>query len=160
MGLQKPRKNSRYKTGAHVSPKCVRPFEYRSGWELLVAQALDADPDVVVYAYEAVGVPFVTNPRSGRVRKYFPDFLVQYRSGRRLIIEVKRDDKAKAFTVLAKAKACSSWAAASGVDYEIWTSKEIQTLRGRLGLSTKMTVPRQNSYKPRTQRPQPKKKSA
>ena len=148
-------KKSRYKTGVHISPKCVRPIEYRSGWELLVAEALDADPSVVLYAYEAVGVPFVTNPRSGRIRKYFPDFFVQYKSGRQLIIEVKRDDKAQAFIVQTKAKACKEWAAASGVDYEIWTSKEIQLQRKLLGLSADMKVPRQNAWKAKK-----KKKSA
>ena len=129
----KPRKKpikkesaEQYKTGSHQSPKCLKPFEYKSGWELEVAIILDQDPDVLCYSYEAVGIPYRSpNVKSTKIRRYFPDFFVSYVDGSRKIIEVKRDDRINNVWTQTKAKACIEWTEKAGIQFQIWGSKEI-----------------------------------
>lgn len=128
-------RKSRYKTGVHHSDKCIgKFFKYRSGYELSVATIFDLDSEVKFYAYEAVGIPYKSNQKTGKTRRYFPDFSVQYMDGTKKIIEVKRDDKVNSKNVLKKAQACKEWLASSNIGYEIWTSKEIIKEQIRLNL--------------------------
>lgn len=123
------RKKSRYKTGIHRSPKCFTPIEYRSGWELEVCKFLDSDPSVKEYGYECVVIQYLSNPRTGKVRSYYPDFLITYTDGTRKLIEVKRKDKLNDPKVLKKAKAAEIWAKANKVTYEFWTNTVISVLK-------------------------------
>ena len=47
---------------------------YRSRWELLVMQKLDAHPDVVSWSSEEIIVPY-RSPIDGRIHRYFVDFV-------------------------------------------------------------------------------------
>lgn len=47
---------------------------YRSRWELLVMQKLDAHPDVVSWSSEEIVVPY-RSPIDGRIHRYFVDFV-------------------------------------------------------------------------------------
>jgi len=119
---RRKRKKGRYKTGTYNSPKCKTPIEYRSGWELEVCKYLDQDPSVVEYGYECVVIQYLSNPRTGKMRSYFPDFLITYRDGSKKLVEVKRKDKLNDPKVLKKAKAAEAWAKANNVKYEFWTN--------------------------------------
>lgn len=49
---------------------------YRSRWELMVMQKLDAHPDVLEWSSEEIIVRY-RSPIDGRVHRYFPDFWVK-----------------------------------------------------------------------------------
>lgn len=123
------KRRSHYHTGTHASYKSITPVSYRSGWELTVAKFLDNDPNVVAYAYEALAIPYISNIRKGTVRKYFPDFFVKYKNGRKVVIEVKRDSHLTNTKVQKKAEAARKWCEKNGYEYEFWTNQRINELR-------------------------------
>lgn len=121
---KKKKKKSHYKTGVHISPKCVKPINYRSGWELVVAEYLDKHPDVISYEYESLILAYKSNLSTGRIRKYYPDFFVTYKDGTRLLVEVKRQNQVNNITVQKKAQAAIEWTKkqpGGNVSYQIWT---------------------------------------
>lgn len=65
---------------------------YRSSWELAFMSRLDTDPRVLAWASEELIIPYADRV-SGRVRRYFPDFLIKRigRDGevRTIVIEIK-----------------------------------------------------------------------
>jgi hypothetical protein len=123
------RRKRRYKTGIHRSPKCSTPIEYRSGWEKEVCIFLDSEPSVKEYGYECLSIPYLSNPRTGKIRSYFPDFLVTYADGTKKLVEVKRKDRLNNPKVLKKAKAAETWAKANGVAYEFWCDPIITAIK-------------------------------
>jgi hypothetical protein len=123
---KKKNSKSKYKTGIHISPKCIKPINYRSSWELSVCNVFDEDPDVLCYSYESVGIPYRSpNIKSTKIRRYFPDFFVTYTNGKRAIIEVKRDDRIANIWTQTKAEACKQWAQKEKIQYQIWGAAEI-----------------------------------
>lgn len=125
---KKRRKRKHYKTGVHHSPKCSTPIHYRSGWEKTVAEFLDGNPEVVSYEYESLMVPYVM---AGRGHTYYPDFLVRYKSGRTVVVEVKRQDKLVTKKVMLKNAAVRSWIIKEGKgwEFEVWTDAVVMSFR-------------------------------
>lgn len=121
------RKKRRFHTGVHTSPKLTGECKYRSGWELAYAVYLDADPAVTSYAYESLKIPYVSNVRSGRLRHYFPDFVVT-RSGTSTIVEIKSSRFMNRAATLKKAAAGRAFALAHEMTYELLTEKELKGL--------------------------------
>ena len=125
----KKRKRAGYITGNHVSPKCATPIEYRSSWELEVCLFLDYSDDVEAYAYEAIAITYSTGRNKTKIKRYFPDFFVKYKDGRKVIIEVKREDKLNNLVVRNKAEAARAWGVQNGFEYEFWTDVLIKRLK-------------------------------
>jgi hypothetical protein len=105
--------------------------EYRSGWELEVAKYLDLDPKVKEYEYESITIEYLSNTRTGKIRTYYPDFLITYKDGTKKLVEVKRRDKLNDPKVIKKAKAAEAWCAKQEpkVIYEFWTNMMIEAFR-------------------------------
>ena len=110
-------------SGHHDSPLAGRIY-YRSLFEFAAYLLLDEQTlDVATYAAEPFSIPYVS-PDDGSQREYFPDVLVTYHDGTRLLIEIKprweyalRENRAK-------------WAAArayvaqhDGWFFEVWDEK-------------------------------------
>lgn len=120
------KRKSHYITGIHHSPKCPTPIKYRSGWEWTVAKYLDQDPEVLSYEYESLNIRYAV---AGKYRTYTPDFLVLYKSGKKVIVEVKRADKLTDRKVIAKATATRKWLRENKLDdydYQFWTNAVIE----------------------------------
>ena len=127
--MKKKKRKSRYKTGIHTSEKLSNgPMHYRSGWELVAATYFDQDQNVVSYSYESIVIPYISNLKTGRVRRYYPDFLVVYKDGTRKLIEVKRGDKIANALVIKKSNAARVWCEQNGVIFEIWANHTIKKL--------------------------------
>lgn len=123
------KRKSHYITGTHHSPKCPTPINYRSSWELTVAQYLDQNPDVLSYEYESINIRYAV---AGRYRTYTPDFLVLYKTGKKVIVEVKRADKLTDRKVIAKATATRKWLKENKLEdyeYQFWTDAVIEGYR-------------------------------
>lgn len=123
------KRKSHYITGIHHSPKCPTPIKYRSGWEYTVALYLDLDPNVLSYEYESINIRYAI---AGRYRTYIPDFLILYKDGKKVIVEVKRADKLTDRKVIAKATATRKWLKENKLDdydYQFWTGELIKTLQ-------------------------------
>ena len=128
---RKPRRRRHYKTGVHVSVKCVSLVKYRSGWELTVCLFLDQDPTVVEYGYECLTIPYISNNLTGKIRLYYPDFLITYTDNSRKLVEVKRKDKLADRLVVKKAKAAIEWCREQKIktQFEFWTNITIEAFQ-------------------------------
>lgn len=62
--------------------------EYRSGWELKLMKYLDGNSDVEYWTCEPFHILYIS-PKDGQQHRYFPDFLVKFKNGRKVLIEVK-----------------------------------------------------------------------
>ena len=67
---------------------------YRSSWEFRVMMQLDHGTNVVRWASEEFSIPYY-DPTTNRVRRYFPDFYVEYTNGKTFVFEVKPASQTK-----------------------------------------------------------------
>lgn len=129
--VKKPRKRKRkrhYITGSYVSARSGQTFKYRSGWELKYMEHLDVNPDVVSWSYESFFIEYLSNVKTGRMRKYTPDFKVEYKDGHIEIIEVKPVSRLKNVKVVKKIAAARNWCHINNVQFKIITEVELKNL--------------------------------
>jgi hypothetical protein len=126
---KKRRKKRHYHTGIYHSPKCPTAIHYRSGWEKLVCLYLDSQPDILSYMYEAIAIPYISNARTNKIRHYYPDFIVSYKNGPTIIVEVKPLSRMNKPLVLKKSAAGQVYAASHNMKFEIWTDQVINKIK-------------------------------
>ena len=134
---------------------------YRSGWERHVMKWCDESIDIVQWMSEELVIPYICET-DGRPHRYFTDFVIKYKSGRVVIVEVKphketllpvRKQGKTRRTILtegmtyiknqSKWKAAKAYADDRGYHFEIWTEKEL----------TAMGVMPKSTQKMRTKKP-------
>jgi len=126
-----PRRKKRrghYHRGEYTSSKTQQVCRYRSGWELSLMQYLDSDPATATWSYESVVIEYVSNARTGKKRRYFPDFYVETASGERQLIEVKPSKKLRQLAVAKKLSAAGDWCRDNQVTLRIITEVELKEL--------------------------------
>jgi hypothetical protein len=121
------KKKGRYHRGLHVSPKGGE-CKYRSGWELSYMKWLDANPDVETWTYEKLVIEYVSNLKTKRLRRYYPDFYVKYVDGRIEVVEIKPKRRLQGVTVQKKARAAVDWCAQNGATYIMLTEVELKSI--------------------------------
>lgn len=126
--VKKRRRRRGYITGIHTSVKSSKPISYRSGWEWKFCGHLDENVNVLSYEYEPFAIPYVSNKRTGKIRRYFPDFLVSYTDGHFELIEIKPLKRLHQARVHKKISAASDWARANNVSLRILTEVELKQL--------------------------------
>ena len=89
---------------------------------------LDEHVEVETWTYEGVRIPYVSNVKSGRVRNYYPDFLVTFKDGSRLLVEVKPKKRLQQAIVKKKLKAAEEWCVERGVTLTILTENELVSI--------------------------------
>jgi len=128
--IRKKRRRKRkghYHRGIHISP-IAGECKYRSGWESKYMVYLDSNPDVVTWSYEKLVIEYVSNKKSKKKRKYYPDFQVEYKDGKKVVIEIKPSRKLQQSTVIKKIKAAIEWCNDHDVDYKILTEIELKDM--------------------------------
>lgn len=125
--MARRRKGGHYHTGVHVSPKAGE-CHYRSGWELEYMKHLDADPDVLSFGYETMTIPYVSNYKTGRLRKYIPDFVIEHKSDGKIIVEIKPSNKLEKPSVAKKLVAGRRWCMEHGWPYRVLTEIDLKGL--------------------------------
>ena len=124
---RKKKRKGRYQRGLYVSP-LAGECKYRSGWEHKVMQYLDSNPDVETWSYEKTVIEYVSNVRTKKIRKYYPDFFIKYKNGTIEVVEVKPKRKLQQATVKKKAMAAEQWCMTHGAIYRILTEIELKEL--------------------------------
>jgi len=127
MKKRKKKKTGRYRRGLHVSP-IAGDCKFRSSWEQKYMLYLDAHPDVSCWSYEKTVIEYVSNQRTKKIRKYYPDFYVEFKDGSRRLIEIKQKRKLEQASVKKKALAAHAWCASNGATYEILTEIELKNM--------------------------------
>jgi TnsA endonuclease-like protein len=128
---KKPRarrkKRRHYHTGIFVTKSGVE-YKYRSGWEFQYMKYLDASTDVLSWTYESVVIPYVSNVKTGKIRKYHPDFFIEWSDARREIIEIKPSKRVGQVKVQKKLKAAEEHCRAHGLTLKVITEVELKGL--------------------------------
>lgn len=122
-----------------------RPF-YRSSWEYIMMEALDAHPNVIHWGNESVVIPY-KSPLDGKIHRYYPDFFVvfvdKYGKQRAELIEIKpakeailekarsKRDKIALLVNSAKWAAAFAWAKKNGCVFRIMTEDDLFIKKGR-----------------------------
>lgn len=123
----KKKKKSRYHRGIYLS-NFAGECKYRSGWELKVMQYLDGNDEVEFWTYEKTIIEYISNIKTRKIRRYYPDFFVKYKDGRVEVIEVKQKRKLDQKIVKKKTEAANEWCLQRGYSYKIITEIELKEL--------------------------------
>jgi hypothetical protein len=106
------------------------PIKYRSEWELKYALWLDANLDVSSYRYEPYAVEYISNYRTGKVRKYYPDFEVTRADGSLTLVEIKPLKKMTVVKNVKKFLAAKAFCLLKNMTFSVITEVDLK----RLGL--------------------------
>jgi hypothetical protein len=131
MPLKKKRKRKKkghYHRGEYISSKTGELCKYRSGWEEKFMVYLDSSPDVKSWTYEQTVIEYISNVRTKKVRRYYPDFYVKYQDDREEIIEVKPKRKLDQASIKKKAEAAELWCSDRRMTYRILTEIELKDM--------------------------------
>lgn len=127
MPPKKKKRKGKYHRGLHISP-IAGECKYRSGWEQKFCIYLDSHPGVLTWSYEKTVIEYISNKRTGKTRKYYPDFLVEYRDGSKNVIEIKPKRKLTHITVIKKAEAARTWCMTHDATYILLTEIELKNM--------------------------------
>jgi len=115
---------------------------FRSSWELKFCKYCDTNQDITYWASEELAIPYV-NPIDRKVHRYYPDFIIKTKNGKRFMIEIKpsaqtkqpkpKTKKSRAFMreSLEYIKNIAKWQAAdvycndNNMEFKIFTEKEL-----------------------------------
>ena len=115
---------------------------YRSNWERRFMVYCDKNDDIIYWASEEIAIPYI-NPIDNKVHRYFPDFIVKTKKGKKFMIEIKPAKQCKPPKPVAKKtprfmresveyiRNVSKWNAAKqycedkGLEFKIFTEKEL-----------------------------------
>ncbi len=89
---------------------------------------LDANPHVTSYRYEPYAVSYVSNVKSGKMRKYYPDFEVTMVDGSVKLVEIKPKKKMTQLRNIKKFAAASAMCALKGMTFQIVTEVDLKAL--------------------------------
>lgn len=121
------RRKGHYHKGVYESKK-GGIVKYRSGWELEYCKHLDWDPTVDHFMYEGMQIYYISNLKTGRVRKYIPDFDVTYIDGRRVLVEIKPLSRMSRPTNVKKFAAAREWCEENDVLFQVLTERELKEM--------------------------------
>ena len=89
---------------------------------------LDGNPDIDTWTYEELVIEYVSNIRSKKIRKYYPDFLLKYKDGHSEVVEVKPKRKLDQAIIKKKTAAAKQWCHFNGLTFIILTEIELKQL--------------------------------
>lgn len=119
------RRSRRAKKGIVETVKGGR-VAYRSSWEMEYALWLDANADVESFGHETLVIEYVSNARSGKKRRYYPDFVVRYVDGHIEVVEIKPSKRVHNARVQKKTIAAGEWARVNGATFRVITEVELR----------------------------------
>ena len=123
-GFFKPINEMKYKRPLNQYMNKHEWPEYRSSWEKKFMKWCDMNDDVEYWTTEPFAIEYIS-PKDNRKHRYFPDFLVKFKDGKKLLIEVKPLAQTKDPIVQAKAKAAIKFCKNYDMSYTFITEKEL-----------------------------------
>jgi hypothetical protein len=124
---KKRRRRHGYHRGLYLSKKAGE-CKFRSGWEHKFMLRLDELEEVDTWSYEKIVIEYVSNQKTKKIRKYYPDFFVKYFDGRQEIIEIKQKRKLEQAIVKKKTEAAQQWCIQHGMTFKILTEIELKDM--------------------------------
>ena len=119
----------------------VNNVVYRSGLEYRFMQYCDSHPDIVKWCCEEIVIKYL-HPETRKFANYYPDFLIETRAGKKILIEVKPAAQTKEPKPSKNKKrmlresrdwqvnsskwiAANEWCKDRGIEFKIITEKDI-----------------------------------
>lgn len=124
---KKKKKKSRYHRGVHCSP-IAGECKFRSSWEMKYMRHLDENLEVTFWSYEKLVIEYISNQKTKKIRRYYPDFYVEFNDGSKKVIEIKQKRKLNQANVKKKTLAAQVWCAKNNFIYEILTEDELKDM--------------------------------
>lgn len=120
---------------------------YRSSWERFFSVYLDMNDNVTKWGSEEIVIPYFY-PVDGKTHRYFPDYFIEFKNGKKLIVEIKPfketqepvlkkggNKKTYADALATYIKNCAKWEAAKefcddrGWSFRVFTENELARLK-------------------------------
>ena len=89
---------------------------------------LDEIDGVESWTYEQIVIEYISNIRTKKIRKYYPDFFIKYSDGHCEVVEIKPKRRLDQFNVKKKIAAAKSWCGDKGYEFKIITEVELKQL--------------------------------
>lgn len=121
------KQNSTYKHGYFFSKLNNKKFWYRSSLELKAYEFLDDEDSKLIIKFwdtECIRIPYIDE--NGQQRNTVPDIYVEYKSGKKQIINVKPFKRLKEIRNVLKHQACDKYAQENNMVHSIWTERELK----------------------------------
>lgn len=116
--------NGWFLKGKIFSEKMNKEIVFRSSWERNFIKELDNDPEVVSFIFEPFSVQYYDTTEE-RNRHYIPDFLVVYKNGSNIVVEIKPSYYLDAQVNKDKFKAMQEHCKKTGMLFEVKTEKSL-----------------------------------
>lgn len=110
------------KSGFYDSKKAGKVY-YRSSYELKAYELLDSDIKVISFTPEPFHIEYTND--EGNTRHYRPDILINLKSGKKKLVEVKPLWKLSQASTQLKINAGKKYAMKNGMGWQVWTEKEL-----------------------------------
>ena len=109
-------------SGSHFSPKLNRPVGFMSLYEKKLFEILDSMENVESYLEQPITLPY---QYTGHAFNYTPDVLVELKSTRRALIEVKPKSMVDYPRTVAKHNAAREYCAERGIEFIVVTEDQL-----------------------------------
>jgi hypothetical protein len=110
-----------------LSKKMNMKFTSRSSWERAYYTYLDNEPNVLAFYVEHIKIPYVSNIRTKKIRKYIPDVLIEY-ADRKEIVEIKPKKYLTKAVNVKKFAAARNYCETLGITFNIITEVDLKQM--------------------------------
>lgn len=124
----KKKRKTVFKQGNFYSQKNNKQLFFRSGMESEFYKCLEKKTDVIKYQVESLEIEYVYE---GKLRKYIPDILVEYNTGKKELWEIKPKNQTKIPKNLAKWKAADEYCRKRNIEFIVFTEKGLRMLKNK-----------------------------
>ena len=122
-GFYKPVNETYQQPMDRTMNKSIYP-EYRSSWELKLMKFLDHNPEVEYWTVEPFPINYL-NPKDNQIHRYFVDFMVKFKNGKKILIEVKPEGQKSNPINIAKWEAATQFSKEQGFEFVVMGAKEL-----------------------------------
>jgi len=105
------------KSGWFFSKKNNKMIHFQSDGEKQCIKELENNNDILNYEKHPLQIPYFW---CGSIHNYVPDFLVKYKKGKQIIIEVKQEDELLNFKTQAKIKGAIKYCKQNNIEYRFY----------------------------------------
>jgi hypothetical protein len=123
---KKIKPNTKFKHGHFFSKLNNKEFYYRSSYELEAYKLLDDDDaQSIIKSWDVECLKIVYVDENKQLRYTVPDIFVEYKSGKKQLIECKNSWRLKDRRTQLKIEATKKYCDENGIVFSIWTEKEL-----------------------------------
>ncbi len=122
-------KKNGYITGKFYSEKNISNIFYQSSWELKALNVWENSSNITKFERPNLLIPYTYNKEE---HYYKPDFLLYYKNGKKVLVEIKADWKLNQEKTLNKIKAAKKYCKKNNLEFCLLTGKELKLMNDAL----------------------------